>query len=246
LLIQSILDSVSHNHFFSISCTLGRHVTVRERVPAPGETFIDTSGPLHIYLNPASPLMTTLSLPPGFDIANTPLVTARRVDLLWSVQEVQAFWDSTQDKPMQDGKTVFTHEIAYTIRFDTYLSDFLQPLPTASYSAMIMTTGAHWTNYHFNGTTPAGIPGIMKLFKVAAKNWVDHFQDAVGKANRECEAAGELCKRPRRRAIIRDYLEGHYGCENIFEPSTTIMKAPQDFWNWREMPEFNAVWTVSA
>jgi len=192
--------------------------------------------------------MSSLTLPIGFNISSTPLVTVRRIDLLFSSEEVEALYWSAQDKPYMDGgKSIYTHEKAYTIPMDTYLNEFIQPLPTASYSTMITSTGGHWAQFHFNGTSPAGIPGILNLFAVVAKRWADHFQEVVGKANQECLAAGESCKHPRRRrAIIRDFVEGHYECETKFDPWTDVgtVTAPPDYWNWLDMPRFNAVWKV--
>ena len=190
--------------------------------------------------------MSSITLPPGFSISSTPLVTVRRIDLLFSTEEVEALYWSAQGRPYKDGgKSIYTHETAYTIPMDTYLDEFIAPLPTASYSTMITSTGGHWALFHFNGTLPASIPRILNLFKVVAKHWADHFQEVVGKVNQECLAVGESCKHPRRRrALIRDFVEGHDNCYSKLDPLTTIEKAPPNVSNWFDMPKFNAVWGV--
>jgi hypothetical protein len=80
-------DSISEGHFFSLSCSLFPHVIATPNYEGGGS--FDRAWPQNMYLNPESPLIQTLSLPTGFNISTTPLVTFRRVDLLWTQEELE-------------------------------------------------------------------------------------------------------------------------------------------------------------
>ena len=144
-------------------------------------------------------------------------------------------------------KTVFNDRKTVTVPMEEYLGQFIEPLPKASYSTMIIGTGGHWTDFHFNGTTPSGIPGVVNFFKIVARHWADRFQEVVGKANQECVDAGEMCTQPRRRAIIREYMRGADNCGNAHGGDPLKTPNPQKhakFMNMADMYQFNNVWKV--
>lgn len=64
-------------HFFSLSCTLYPHVIATPDYSGDNAYF-DRAWPQNLYLNPKSPLISSLRFPPGFDTEKTPLVTFRR------------------------------------------------------------------------------------------------------------------------------------------------------------------------
>ena len=191
--------------------------------------------------------MSTLTLPAGFNISSTPLITVRRVDLLFSREELDDLWQSTQQKLSQDNTSIFSQGDSYTISMDTYLKEFMEPLPKGSYSTLITSSGVHWSSQnYFNGAKTSGLSGILSLFKAATKHWADRLQEAVGKENQGCTNAGELCGHPRRRrAIIRDNVEGHDSCFTQSEPLTRVQKSTSGQMNWADLPRFNAMWKAS-
>ncbi|THH12694.1 hypothetical protein EW146_g7457 [Bondarzewia mesenterica] len=81
-------DSITENHFFSLSCTLFPHVRATPNYTE--NPYFDRAWAQNLYLSPKSPLLATLNLPPGFSIEETPLVTFRRVDLLLSQYELES------------------------------------------------------------------------------------------------------------------------------------------------------------
>ena len=203
--------------------------------------------PQHLYLNPASPLLTNITLPVGFNISGTPLVTVRRIDILFSHEEMDAIYRASEQGKQSGSRSVFNDRLTVTVPMEEYLGQFIEPLPKASYSTMIIGTGGHWTDFHFNGTIPAGIPGIVDFFKIVARHWVDRFQEVVGKTNQECADAGESCTEPRRRAIIREYMRGSDDCGKAHgaDPLTTPNPQPNaKFMNMADMHHFNDVWKV--
>ena len=52
----------------------------------------DRAWPQNLYLAPSSPLLPHLRLPPGFDVARTPLVTFRRIDTLLEPTALDALY----------------------------------------------------------------------------------------------------------------------------------------------------------
>lgn len=71
-------DSISEEHFFSLSCLLYDHVTALPVLPEFAASPADRVQPQHLYLRADSPLMASLEFPPGFELDTTPLVGFRR------------------------------------------------------------------------------------------------------------------------------------------------------------------------
>jgi hypothetical protein len=149
-----------------------------------------------------------LSLPPGFDIAKTPLVTFRRNDLLYSKEELETmhkelhpeFYKSTTNDsaPFK----LFGEEAVWTIPPSTYLTDiFLSP--TSHYRTLIVSTAGHWTTNLFagynKGKNPAeeeenleekkegdpvyGYDGLVGFFAEAMQRWAESVQAAFDSAS---------------------------------------------------------------
>lgn len=70
------LDSISENHFFSLSCMLYPHVKTTPDYNAPN--YYDHGYQQDLFLEKTSPLVPYLRFPKDFDIDTTPLVTFRR------------------------------------------------------------------------------------------------------------------------------------------------------------------------
>ncbi|KAI0744300.1 hypothetical protein C8Q80DRAFT_1327235 [Daedaleopsis nitida] len=85
-------DSVTENHFLSLSCLLYAHVCATPNYIE--NQYWDRAWPQNLYMEPSSPLVRKLNFPPGFDIASTPLVTFRRVDLLLEPSRLDNLYQS--------------------------------------------------------------------------------------------------------------------------------------------------------
>jgi hypothetical protein len=234
--LSAFIDSVTENHFFSLSCVLYPHV-----IATPDYTKsanFDRGWPQHFYLSPSSPLFHTLALPKGFNISATPLVTFRRVDLLFSQDELVDIHKAIQttDKTLQ-GSSLFSEEPVWTLPVSEYLFEFLEPLPTANYATMVVSTGGHWTTTLFAKVSPEGINGVLNLFKHAMQRWAVQVQEALSR----CPGRD----RGRRRVLIRAYLPGHESCHDFRKPWMEVQPFVWNWYNWGNIWEFNAVFEVS-
>jgi hypothetical protein len=229
-------DSVTENHFFSLSCILYPYVFATPDYTLRGD--FDRAWPQNLYLKPSSPLLSTLSLPEGFDIASTPLVTFRRIDLLFSKDELISIYKSSQ--PEQLNTSLFSDEGLWTLPVAEYLNEFLAPLPKGNYATMVVSTAGHWTTHVFSEIEPPGMEGILSLFEVAMGRWAEEVQSALW-ADARINGLRLRSKRKERRAVVRAYLPGHNDCHNLRHPWDEIPSTEMYPWNWAEIPEFNAV-----
>jgi len=237
-------DSVTENHFFSLSCILYPYVFA-----TPDYTLgaFDRAWQQNLYLKPSSPLLSTLSLPERFDIASTPLVTFRRIDLLLSKDELISIHKSSQPENITlDDTSLFSDEVIWTLPVAEYLNEFLAPLPKANYATMVVSTAGHWTNYLFPNVEPPGMEGILRLFDAAMGRWAEEVQSALraDARNRDTYLPRSRLgsqKRKERRAVIRAYLPGHNNCHDIRHPWNEIQYAEYEPWNWGDIPKFNAI-----
>ena len=72
-------DSVTENHFFSLSCLLYPHVRA---TPDYNENpYYHRGYPQNLYLVSSSTLIRSIKFPRGFDMYKAPLVTFPRIDL---------------------------------------------------------------------------------------------------------------------------------------------------------------------
>ncbi|KAJ2919913.1 hypothetical protein MD484_g514, partial [Candolleomyces efflorescens] len=168
-------DSVTENHFFSLSCLLYPHVLATPDYTK--ESSFDRAWPQHLYLNPSSPLLHTdsstvritkhqsglvkpkqeqLRFPPSFDIHKTPLVTFRRNDLLFSKEELEDMHKELHPEfyspPTNTSKpfSLFSEEPVWSIPPSTYLTSLFLA-PTSHYRTLILSTAGHWTTNLFSG-----------------------------------------------------------------------------------------------
>lgn len=232
-------DSITEGHFFSISCILYPHVRATPNYTE--NPYFDRAWPQNLYLNPSSPLISTLSLPPDFSIEHTPLVTFRRVDLLFNKTELVDLHKKLYNPP--DTFELFSDERFWSLSPKEYMPIFLTPLPEANYGTLIVSTGGHWTTTVFHGyrdeskkDSGYGIEGVLEFFNHAMKKWATDVQEALDAHQRNRNNAGHKTSR---RVVVRAYLPGHEDCRNIFEPWTHWHKPHWDWYNWSWIKDFN-------
>ena len=241
-------DSVTENHFFSLSCTLYPHVIATPDYTTGGG--FDRAWPQNLYLNPSSPLLSKLSFPKGFDVASTPLVTFRRIDLLLSKDELISIHKSTQPQNVTlDDTSLFSDEGLWTLPVAEYLDEFLAPLPKANYATMVVSTAGHWTTTVFSKIEPPGITGVLRLFELAMERWAEDVQSALKAHTRDRVSKlffGILPKRKERRVVIRAYLPGHEDCHDFRQPWDEVQPFKWNWFNWGEISQYNAIFEVSS
>ncbi|KAJ3487048.1 hypothetical protein NLI96_g3794 [Meripilus lineatus] len=175
-------DSVTENHFFSLSCILYPHV-----IATPNYTdlpFYERHWPQNLYLSPSSPLVEYLNPPVGFNISTTPLVTFRRVDVMLSREQLVDLHHDLYDPPL--GVNLFSEEAFWSLPPSQYLSIFQKPLPAANYRTMVVSTAGHWTTtlmagFHDEAAEGGGIRRILGFFRHAMTKWADEIQAAMSR-----------------------------------------------------------------
>lgn len=229
---------MTENHFFSLSCILYPFVFA-----TPDYTLgaFDRAWAQNLYLKPASPLIANLSLPKGFDATLTPLVTFRRIDLLLSKDELISIHNSTQPQNATLNDTsLFSDDGVWTLPVAEYVNEFLTPLPKANYATMVVSTAGHWTTTVFSKVEPPGIEGILSLFEVAMERWAEDVQRAL----RDNISRFQSSQQKERRVVVRAYLPGHEGCHDFRRPWDEVQPDKWNWYNWREIPQFNAIFEV--
>ncbi|KAF8639557.1 hypothetical protein AX17_001461 [Amanita inopinata Kibby_2008] len=234
-------DSVTENHFFSISCLLYPHV-----LGSPNYTenpYFDRAWPQHLHLNPESPLIPYLSFPQDFNITTTPLVTFRRIDLLYSQKDLEDIYHSSNPSSPSDFQ-LFSNESVWTLSPTEYLDIFTTPLPQANYRTMVVSTAGHWTTTLFHGFRDEGkadkgygIEGVLTFFENAMRQWAKEVQTALQRS--EMEGKGK------RRVVVRAYLPGHEDCHDHREPWSKIKPFVWNWYNWGSIWEFNKIFEAS-
>ncbi|KAK7448780.1 hypothetical protein VKT23_013511 [Stygiomarasmius scandens] len=251
-------DSISEGHFFSLSCSLYPHV-----IATPNYTpnsYFDRAWPQNIYLNPESPIIQTLSLPPGFNISSTPLVTFRRVDLLWTQEELEHMHkemypemytarplavDSDSDEPT--GFKLFSDEAAWSLSPHEYMDIFTKSPPEANYGTLVIATAGHWTTTLFKGYRNEeaekdgyGIHGVIDFFEKAMDRWAAVVQKRLDEAETERPLALSkdsdgnswrgLGRRRRRRQVV---VRAYMpGHEDCHSHREPWTKIQPFVWNW--------------
>jgi len=219
-------DSVTEEHFFSLSCTLYPHVIATPKY-TDGVSF-DRAWPQNLYLNPKSTLLPSLKLPIGFDIAKTPLVTFRRVDMLFSRDDLISIHKTLppfDPKNATLSSKIFGPQESWDLSPSEYLPLFMAPLPEAHYRTLIVNTAGHWTEatFAFN----SGIPEIFAFFGNATREWVKVVAKAL-KSDKEG-----------RQVLVRSYTPGHENCQNINMPYDEIHPYQYVWYNWNWLDRFN-------
>ncbi|KAH7337867.1 hypothetical protein B0J17DRAFT_664464 [Rhizoctonia solani] len=230
-------DSVTEQHFFTMSCMLYPHVRATpDYGPTGGGGPRDW--PQNLYLNPSSPVVSQLKPPVGFDIDRTPLVTFRRVDLLFAQSELDAIHRGMHSNASGDvPDTLFGPGASesYNLSPKTYLEQFMLPLPEGNYRDLIVSTAGHWTTESLPGArdpedTAAGAnnPGVYKLFVEAVRVWTNQVSSALLNDNKG------------REVLIRAYLPGHeYDCHQASGPLTEVRPFSQEWYNWSWIGKMN-------
>jgi hypothetical protein len=236
-------DSITENHFFSLSCILYPHVRATPNYTE--NPYFDRAWPQHLYLNPSSPIISTLSFPDKFSIKHTPLVTFRRVDLLLNKTELIDLHKELYNPP--ETFELFSEEATWSLGPSEYLPIFLAPRPEANYGTLIVSTGGHWTTTLLHGfrdeskkDSGYGIEEVLKFFSHAMKKWAADMQKALYADQRN--GNGGL-KMPRR-VVVRAYLPGHEDCHNIYEPWTHWHEPIWSWYNWPWIKEYNHIFEV--
>lgn len=245
-LTSTSTDSVTQEHFFSLSCILYPHV----RATPDQARGYDHGWRQDLYLQPDSPVISRIRRPAGFDIATTPLATFRRLvytipaylvsltsphrnDLLFNLTEVEALFNGGGWRPSPgDDSKLFGDERSWTISPSEYLSIFLAPLPIGNYRTLIVSTGGHWSLKLFAGLK-GGFPEIFDLFRVVQNNFI--YQ--VGRAL-------DSSKEKTREVIVRPYLPGDDNCHSDKIMNGGPLEDPLSLkgasYNWAWIPRFNA------
>ncbi|KAG1751315.1 uncharacterized protein EDB91DRAFT_1045527 [Suillus paluster] len=244
-------DSITENHFFSLSCLLYPHVRATPNYTE--NPFFDRAWQQNLYLSPSSPLIPEIDLPEGFSIENTPLVSFRRVDLLLNQADLNELYHSSafpgelthsasQDPSSQPTKaeSVFGDDQVWSLSPSEYMPTFLDSPPDANYGTLVVSTAGHWTTSTLGAfrdddageDAGYGIQNILAFFKVAMRTWAGQVQDAIT----EYHINGG--KRPKQ-VVVRAYLPGHENCHNIFEPTESITPWVFKWYNWPWIQDFN-------
>ncbi|EIW83551.1 hypothetical protein CONPUDRAFT_122139 [Coniophora puteana RWD-64-598 SS2] len=185
-------DSITENHFFSLSCILYPHVRATPNYTE--NPYFDRAWPQNLYLNPSSPLVQELDIPYDFDIESTPLATFRRVDLLLSRPELEKLYKETYPDKAET-TPLFSEEQTWSISPQQYMPLFLS-LP---YSTLIVSTAGHWTttlmsafrNESIGEKDGYGIQDVLEFFEVSMQQWADDVQSALVSYYNSDEGGGD-------------------------------------------------------
>ena len=209
----------------------------------------DRAWPQNLYLAPTSPLVASINFPKNFDIAKTPLVTFRRIDILFSKEElIQIHREIQPPATNLEDDSLFGEQAVWTVPLQEYLGEFFSLLPTANYKTMVVSTAGHWTVETFSKTSPPGIDGVLNLFKHAVKRWADEVEAHIrtsAKADGLTWRLGPAARKARRkRVVIRAYIPGHEDCHSFREPSKMVQPFKWNWYNWGEIWQFNDIFDV--
>lgn len=241
-------DSITEGHFFSLSCMLFPHVIATPTYTP--NSYFDRAWPQNLYLNPDSPLLRPstpthkqLTLPPGFNISTTALVTFRRIDLLFTQLELVDIHNVVHPNPPTNF-SLFSEEAAWSISPSEYMPLFLK----GGYSTMVVSTAGHWTTTLFGAygddapvkleNARQGLDGVIDFFGHAMRKWADGVQRALKDAD-----MAEGGKR-KRQVLVRAYLPGHEDCHKARTPWEKIQPFVWSWYNWGRIWEFNEVFEV--
>ncbi|KAF5328649.1 hypothetical protein D9619_011536 [Psilocybe cf. subviscida] len=232
-------DSVTGNHFFSLSCILYPHV-----ISTPDYTSgsFHRGWPQNLYLSPSSPLVDKITFPKNFNISSTALVTFPRIDLLFSQKqlvEIHKEMHAARRTPLEDA-SLFSDEATWTLPIEEYLAEFFAP--SANYATMVVSTAGHWRPSLFSKVSPEGLDGVIALFEFAMKRWADTLQAALTKDQKAVlEGDPNWPARPPKRAVVRPYLPGHESCHNFRAPWTEVQPFQGNRYNWGEIWRYNKI-----
>lgn len=228
-------DSITGNHFFSVSCVLGRHARAGP----------DTEWPNHIFLSRDSPLIPALNFPEGFDIDKTPLVSFQRLDVLYDLPELVDFHKTLYGTPTNF--TLFDENVpVYSLSPSYFMPMFTAP--RTNYGSLIVSTAGHWSTLLFHGyydartpDTGYGVDGILEFYRHVVKRWVWEIQESLYEDQRR----GTRGKFRPRQVVMRSYNPGHEHCHDYTEPWTVVQPYKENLYNWPWIKDFNKITKVS-
>lgn len=241
-------DSITEQHFFSLSCVLYPHVRATPNYTE--NPYFDRAWVQNLYLSPTSPLLAELDFPIGFSIETTPLVTFHRVDLLFNQTDLDAIYrrtlipeDAFGINSEQDlaNKTLFSEEKAWSMSPSEYMPKFLSD-SEFNYGTLVVSTAGHWTTTLMSAFRDEeagdeagyGIANVKSFFEIAMREWAFQVQEAI----RNYRSKGG--RRPKQ-VVVRAYLPGHENCRNHYEPWTEIEPYQWPWYNWPWIPDFNEI-----
>lgn len=235
-------DSVTENHFFSLSCVLYPHVRATPNYTE--NPYFDRAWPQHLYLSPSSPLLPHLRLPSGFSVEDTPLVTFRRVDLLLDRSELEGLYAA---RVGPDAPPLFSAEQFWSLSPEYYVRDLFL---NGHYGTLVASTGGHWTvtlmsAFHDEGARGGGIDGVLDFFDAAMRRWAEDVQGILDEWERRGKRWGFGWRRERKRVVVRAYLPGHEDCHSERAPWKEWRPFVWNWYNWGSIWEFNKIFEVS-
>jgi len=225
-------DSVTENHFFSLSCLLYPHVRATPNYTE--NPYFERDWQQNLYLLPSSPLVPKLKFPEGFSIESTPLVSFRRVDFLLSREELEGLYNSIYTPGANF--SLFSNEAFWSLSPHEYVKQFTSK--ENNYQTMVVNTAGHWTTGVFEGMKDSenkggGVGNILYFFQHATAMWADLVQRILKESDRDD-----------RQVVVRAYLSGHENCLNVFKPHTYIHEYTTQWWNWNWITEYNDILQV--
>ncbi|KZT65359.1 hypothetical protein DAEQUDRAFT_747087 [Daedalea quercina L-15889] len=231
-------DSVTENHFFSLSCVLFPHVRATPNYTE--NPYFDRAWPQHLYLAPESPLIPHLRLPPGFTVEDTPLVTFRRVDLLLDRAELEGLYAA---RTAAGAPPLFSDEQFWSLSPEYYVRDLFLD---GHYGTLLVSTGGHWTTtlmsaFRDEGARGQGIDGVLALFDAAMRRWAEDVQGALDAYERRGRRWGLGRRRERKQVVVRAYVPGHEDCHAERAPWAKWRPYVWNWYNWANIGEFNKI-----
>ncbi|TEB28042.1 hypothetical protein FA13DRAFT_1755903 [Coprinellus micaceus] len=255
-------DSVTENHFFSLSCLLHPHIIATPNYNNPLVKLTTNRGSFqHLYLNPSSPLASPLypnpiTFPPGFSLSKTPLVTFRRVDILYTKEELVIMHQELHPS-FPSSTHLFSGEETHTRSAKEALDLLTAPLPYGNYGTMVVSTGGHWTTTLFSGYRDGtkegwGVDGVVSFYEHVARRWVWEVQDRLSsEMQKERDVMMDVPGRPgalssgpssrKRNVVIRPYLPGHDECREAKGVLKEVMVMEYEKYNWRHIWKYNHI-----
>ncbi|KAM0750152.1 hypothetical protein T439DRAFT_326112 [Meredithblackwellia eburnea MCA 4105] len=203
-------DSVTHQHFFSLSCFLYEHVRYQRQ-----------RGKGQLFLRPDTHLYNSSTLPSTFNFQQ-PLVSFIRTDHGFDRGELEELYDRLTPKAERVKGAVAKHKLesaSFTFQLETFLD------PAANYQALIFSTGAHFSALHFH---TEGLGNTLVFFKRLVGEWVDRMAEAL-------RTDGSTTKR----VLVRAATSGHDDCHNHTMPYKKLHDWDQKLYNWGWMGRFN-------
>lgn len=196
-------------------------------------------------------------MPEDFSIAETPLVTFRRMDLLLTKPELEKLHQAKHPEMYTSGDFVlFGDEQDWNRSPSEYFEWFAAPAPFR-YATLFTNTGGHWHSNLLEGLKDEeaegkGIRAVLQFFGEAMEYWAHEAQAYMDNIRVKEEAeqmqvaglggAGRKggVRQLRREVVVRGYTPGHEDCHAEREPWEEFHPEIAFRWRW-----FNWAWIHS-